>query len=105
MYFVAKINPQRLGMLTNLRRLLHESILSLLDEIVVAARPKTPGITRSQFPAKCDAPKHGNDFDVQFGAKVEQAQNVIFDPFLDFIRGFLCDIGWNEWTDGGRSGP
>ena len=73
-------------MLAKLGGLLDKPVLAFLEEIVIAARPEAPRITGRQFPAKSRAPKHRHDFDAQLGAQIEQAQQIILGPLLNFTR-------------------
>ena len=82
-----------------------EPILSLLDQIVVATRPKAPGISGGQFPAQGDSPEHRHDLHTKLGAKIKQLQQIILGPFFNISRGFLRNIGRDERADGWTPGP
>ncbi|MFM1943998.1 MAG: hypothetical protein RI897_2980 [Verrucomicrobiota bacterium] len=82
-----------------------EAFATFFHEVEVTAGPEAPGVAGGDFPAEGDAPEHGDDFDFEFGAEVEEAEDVIFGPLFDGGGGFFGDIGRDEGADGGAAGP
>ncbi len=83
----------------------HETFLAFFDEVVAGAAPEAPGIAGGNFPAKSRAPEHRDDSDAEFGAEIEQVENVILSPLLDFPRRLLSHLGRNKGPDGRAVGP
>ena len=105
MNFVAEEDAERLGLLADPGRLLDEAVLSFFEEVEVAALPESPRITGGELPAEGHAPKHRDDLDPEFGAQIQQPQDVILGPLLDFVRRLLRHIGGDERPDGRAAGP
>ena len=105
MDFVAEEDAERFGVLADLGGLLDEALLSFLEEVVIAALPESPRIARGQFPAERHAPEHRHDLDAQFSAEIEQPQDVILRPLLDFLGGLLRHVAGDERPDGRAAGP
>lgn len=82
---VTEINTQAVGVLADALRFVDEAFLAFSDEIVARAFPEAPRIAGGDFETKGSAPEHGNDFDAQLGAEVEEAEDVILSPLLDFL--------------------
>ena len=82
---VAKLDPELAGVVADLPRFLHETLLPFLEQIISRPRPKSPRIPGRQFPAESDAPKHRHDLDLQFGEEIQQAQDVLLRPRFDLV--------------------
>src|ERR1017187_3298235 len=103
--FMAEEDAERFGMLADLGRLLDEPVLSFFEEVIVAALPESPRITGGELPTEGHAPEHWDDLHVKLSAEIEQANDVILRPLLDFISGLLGDVGGDKRPDRGADSP
>lgn len=92
-------------MLAQLLGLLDETVLAFLEQVVVAAFPKTPGVAGGEFPTEGDAPEHGDDLHTEAGAEVHEPEEIIFRPVFDLLDGFAGDLGGNKGANAGAAGP
>ncbi len=84
--FVREINPQLLGVGANLGRLLDKSFLAFGQQIIIAAFPEAPRITRRHLPAERDAPKHRHDLDVKGSGQIKEFEQISLGPLFEFRR-------------------
>ncbi len=105
MDLVGEDDPAGIRLGADLRGLLHEPLLTFLDQVEVVTLPESPRIPAGDLPSEGDAPEGREDLDAELDRQVEQLDQVVLRPGLDLDRRFLRHVGRNERPDARAARP